>query len=162
MIEISVTGQDRVVAMLKGLPYRVFGEVKGEVSRITLALLRLVKEDKLSGGVLHNRTGTLRRKVNSRVIANAQSITGTVGVKLAYAAAHEFGVDKEVQVKEHLVQIKQAFGKPLASPVLFIMPPHSRHMKLPERSFLRSALREMGPEIQQGLREALARAVQKA
>ena len=162
MIEISITGQDRVIAMLNGLPPRVFGEIKSEVSRLTLALLRYVKERKLSGDPLHNRTGTLRRKVNQRVVATDQAITGTVGVKLAYAAAHEFGVDKEVQIKEHLRTIKAAFGKPLASPVSFIMPPHSRHMKLPERSFLRSALREMGPEIQQGLREALARAVQKA
>lgn len=162
MIEITVTGQDRVYAMLKGLPPRVFGEVKDEVSRLTIALLRYVKERKLSGDPLHNRTGTLRAKVNQRVVSDAQAVVGTVGVKLSYAAAHEFGVDKEVQVKEHLVRIKQAFGKPLASPVTFIMPAHGRHMKLPQRSFLRSALKDMSPEIQKGLRDALARAVRKA
>jgi len=162
MIDIQITGQDRVYAMLSGLPHRVFGEMKDEITRLTFKLLRFVKERKLSGDPLHNRTGTLRRKINSRVEAGGSAVTGTVGVKLSYAPAHEFGVDKQVQVKEHLRTIKQAFGKPLAAPVTFIMPAHSRHMRLPERSFLRSALREMGPEISKALKEALHRAVVKA
>lgn len=161
MITVGITGQEMVIARLKGMPAKVFGEMKSEVSRLTFLLLRMVKEQKLSGDPLKNRTGTLRRKVNARIQAGDQSVVGTVGVKLSYAAAHEFGVDKEVQVKEHLRKIKEAFGKPLASPVSFIVPAHGRHMKLPERSFLRSALTELEPEVRKGFKAALYRAMHK-
>jgi phage gpG-like protein len=117
-------------------------------------LVRYVKEHKLSGQVLHVRTGTLRRKINYRVTQTAAAITGQVGVKLSYAAAHEYGLDVEEQVREHLRTAKMAFGRPIA-PVTFSVRAHTRHMKLPERSFLRSSLREMTPEIQAMIRAAV-------
>jgi hypothetical protein len=49
--------------------------------------------EKLSGQVLKNRTGTLRRKINYEVRETPTGITGSVGVKLSYAAAHEYGFD---------------------------------------------------------------------
>ena len=104
--------------------------------------------------MLKNRTGTLRRKIHYTVTESANEISASVGVKLAYAAAHEYGFDGVVTVKEHLRLVKMAFGRPIA-PVEATIGAHTRHMHLPERSFLRSSLRENAASI----RDQLAAAV---
>jgi len=162
MIDVRIIGGDRVIAKITALPPRLMDELKEEVTRLTLELLRYVKERKLSGDPLRNRTGTLRRKINSRVEADGNGVVGTVGVKLAYAAAHEFGVDRQVTVRQHLRMVKMAWGRALKTPVQATVRAHSRHMRLPERSFLRSSLREMADEIRGRLERAVHRAVEKA
>jgi hypothetical protein len=147
MIEFSVQGDQAVIRMLSAKVPLLTKAVHGSVMRASIMLVRYVKENKLSGQVLKNRTGTLRRKVNFRVTESASAITGSVGVKLSYAKAHEYGFEGQVTVRSHLRTIKQAFGRSIM-PVTFTMPTHTRHMKLPMRSFLRSSLREMTPEIQ--------------
>lgn len=151
MIQFSVSGDDAVVRMLGARVPALTKSVLGSVTRATIMLLRYVKEHKLSGQVLKNRTGTLRRKVNYRVIQTATTITGQVGVKLAYARIHEKGFDGPENVKEHLRTIKMAFGRPIA-PVSFSVRAHTRHMHMPRRSFLASSLRELTPEIQTMIR----------
>lgn len=147
MISFSLQGDQAVVAMLHGKGPKLAAAIRNSVMRASIMLLAYVKANKLSGQVLKVKTGTLRRKVNYRMTGNATYSTGTVGVKLAYAAAHEFGFDGTENVREHLRTIKQAFGRPIA-PVTFPVAAHTRHVHLPERSFLRSSLREMTPEIQ--------------
>jgi phage gpG-like protein len=110
-----------------------------------------VKERKLSGQVLKNRTGTLRRKINYQLRETPTEVSASVGVQLSYAAVHEYGFDGIVTVKEHLRTITQAFGRPIA-PVHVHRGAHQRHMKLPERSFLRSSLRENAPSIREAAR----------
>jgi phage gpG-like protein len=170
-----------VVAFLGGLAPKAHAAGKEEITRLTLRLLRTVKQEKLSGQVLRNRTGTLRRKVNQRVEVNNLTTTGTVGVKLSYAAAHEFGFQGVVNVRAHLRALKSKDmwamrrGKKIGETESGIkvyklrmvkqgsgytmVRAHSREMKLPERSFLRSALREMEPQIRAGLLAAVKKAV---
>ena len=147
--------------------------IRMEVSRLTIALLRMVKEQKLSGQVLKNQTGTLRRKVNQQVVSDDQAVVGKVGVKLSYAAAHEFGFDGMVTVKAHLRRAKAQMALALRTRKdgstfhssngkgqgEISVKSFERHMKLPERSYLRSALREMAPDIQAGLEAAVRKAV---
>lgn len=154
MISFSVDGDAAVVRMLQAKVPALTAAVRSSVTRASIMLLAYVKANKLSGQVLHVRTGTLRRKVNYRVTESANTVTGSVGVKLAYAAAHEYGFDGTENVREHLRTIKQAFGRSIA-PVTFTVHAHSRHMHLPERSFLRSSLRELTPEIQTMIRSAV-------
>jgi hypothetical protein len=156
MIEFSVQGDDAVVKMLGAQVPALTKAVRNSIVRGSIALVRYVKEHKLSGQVLHVRSGTLRRKVNYRIIDSASSITGQVGVKLKYAAPHEYGFDGVVNVRAHLRTAKMAFGRPIAA-VTFSVRAHSMHMKLPERSFLRSSLREMTPAIQSMIRQAVMR-----
>jgi hypothetical protein len=147
MIEFSISGDEAVIRMLSAKVPLLTKAVANSVTRASIMLLRYVKENKLSGQVLHVRSGTLRRKVNYRVTESPTMITGQVGVRLSYARAHEYGFEGQENVREHLRTIKQAFGRSI-SPVTFSVRAHSRHMKLPERSFLRSSLRELTPEIQ--------------
>jgi phage gpG-like protein len=159
MIDFAVTGDDRVITMLRASVPRITNNVRESMGRIVLRLTRYVKESKLSGQVLKNRTGTLRRKINGRVTEDSTGITGSSGVKLSYAAAHEYGFDGTVSVKAHLRMVRVAFGKALASPVQAQVGAFSRHMRLPERSFLRSSLRDLRPEIFADLDKAVSGAV---
>lgn len=156
MIEFSVQGDQAVVKMLGAQVPALTKAVRNSITRASIMLVRYVKENKLSGQVLHVRSGTLRRKVNYRVTETPSTITGQAGVKLSYAAAHEYGFDGDVNVREHLRTAKQAFGRPIAA-TTFSVRAHSRHMKLPERSFLRSSLRELTPAIQGMIRQAVKR-----
>ena len=62
-----------------------------------------------------------------------------VGTNAPYAAAHNFGIDKQItqQVKEHVRRITQAFGKQIEMTAVRVKS-HSRkiHMKLPAREFM--------------------------
>lgn len=155
MIQVRVIGSEVTSLWLKTFPLGVRERMREAVLRSAIALTRYVKEEKLSGQVLKNRSGTLRRKINYELRESADQVSASVGVQLSYAPAHEFGFDGTVTVKEHLRTITQAFGRPIDA-VTFTMPAHSRHMKLPARSFLRSSLRENAPSIRQSLAAALA------
>src|SRR5450759_2228943 len=106
MISFSVEGDAAVVRMLQAKVPALTTAVRTSVTRATFALVAYVKANKLSGQVLKNRTGTLRRKINGRVTETSNSITGIAGVKLAYAAAHEYGLDIDESVRAHLRTIK--------------------------------------------------------
>ena len=151
MIEFRVEGDQAVIKSLSARVPKLTRAIVNSVTRSSIMLVRYVKEKKLSGQVLKVRTGTLRRKVNYRVTQSPSEVVGAVGVKLSYAAAHEYGLDVQETVREHLRTAKQAFGRPIAG-VTFSVRAHTRHMKLPERSFLRSSLHELTPEIQAMIR----------
>lgn len=78
------------------------------------------------------------RLMNS-IIGEGDDTSVRVGTNADYAAAHNFGVDKEItqQVREHVRRITQAFGKPIDLTAVMVKP-HSRkiHMKLPAREFM--------------------------
>jgi phage gpG-like protein len=154
-----IAGANTVLNQFASVTPEARKRVRDTVSRLALQLLRHVKADKLSGQVLRNVTGTLRRSINQKVRDEQGAIIGSVGTNLSYARAHELGVDmhKAVQVRAHLRTITQAWGRPLATPRQVQVGPFSRnqHIHLPERSFLRSALDDMRPEIRQQLVDAL-------
>jgi phage gpG-like protein len=157
MITFKFVNDENVILNLRSMGIRVRDNLREAVTRAAIMLTRYVKEEKLSGQALKNRTGTLRRKINYVVAETPAGITGSVGVDLSYAAAHEYGFDGTVSVREHLRTVKQAFGRPI-SPVTSIVSAYQRHMHLPERSFLRSALRDQAIPIGLMLRQAVAEA----
>ena len=165
MIKGEFIGREHLGPYVRKLGMQVIAEVEKSINILCIKLLRKVKEEKLSGKPLKNRTGTLRRSVNYRVEKSQTglmfSIKGIVGTNKEYAAAHEYGFDGQVTVKEHLRLIKKAFGVSLKEPKQITVGSHTRHMRLPERSFLRSALREMESEIQSEIDNAIKRATSK-
>lgn len=162
MIYAHVITDQQLLAKIKGLWGQTRVEIVKSIWRVTLRLQRKVKEEKLSGQVLHVRTGTLRRSINAQVFDKATGIYGVVGTNVKYGAIHEFGFSGMQQVKAHFRMMKVAWGRPVREPRKILVSAHQRHVNLPERSFLRSALRDMGPEIKQELEEAVARAVRSS
>lgn len=162
MIYAHVITDQRLFARLRGLWGQTRVEVTRAIWRLTLRLQRKVKEEKLSGQVLHVRTGTLRRSINAQVFDKGSSIYGVVGTNVKYAPPHEFGFSGSQQVKAHLRMMKTAWGHPVRNPRKIMVNAHQRQVNLPERSFLRSALAEMGPEIKLELEGAVNLAIRNS
>jgi phage gpG-like protein len=148
MIRGELVGDKAVIRSLKEQQLRVVSGVERVVMRLTMKLLRLVKI-KLSDDVLHVRSGRLRRSINAQFVGSGARIQGQVGTNVPYGRVHEYGLT--VTVDEHMRLVKKAWGRSLKTPVQSVVKAHSVHY--PERSFLRSALREMGPEIRSELEE---------
>ena len=155
---------EALLARLAGTSDRLQAGMRRTVERLSIVVQGDVKESKLSGQVLHVRSGTLRRSINRVVTDDASGVFATVGTNVRYAAAHEYGFDGDVTVKAHtrrsVLQLaakrKDRVGK---SEGAIQVRQFTRHMHMPERSFLRSVLRERAPEIQQSLRAAAMEAI---
>lgn len=129
------------------------------ITRLTIKMQGMVKADKLSGQVLNVRTGNLRRSVNQKVELDPMAgPIGTVGTNEVYARPHEMGFKGEVQIREHLRTIKMAWGRTLAEPVTAPVRSHTKQVNLPARSFLRSALEDIRPEIQPTIEREVVKA----
>jgi phage gpG-like protein len=126
------------------------------VTRLATQLQRHVMQDKLSGQVLRVRTGTLRRSINQRVEQSGDSTTGTVGTNIKYARAHEYG--GAVMVPAHQRRMTMVFGRPVQERMINV---RAHTATYPERSFLRSALKDMEAQIKSGMEKALVEAVKK-
>jgi len=132
------------------------------MTSLAIGLSARVKGSKLSGQVLRVRTGRLRRSINHVVTEADGVITGAVGTNVEYARRHEFGGRVSEQVKEHMRVCKQVYGRMLSKPILVSVRAHVRTTNLPERSFLRTSLAEMKPQIKRELADAIAKAVHGA
>lgn len=151
MIRGYIFGDKEMVARLGRLGKAGQQSVKTSIQRLTLKLLAKVKADKLSGQVLNVRTGRLRRSINKRVTVSGNGIFGVVGANVKYGRAHELG--GPMMVKAHLRMQRVAWGKKMKEPRMVEVKQHI--VNYPQRSFLRSALHEMEPDIRSAMREAL-------
>lgn len=161
MISGTITGDKEVSRRLRALPDGIRSRVVDSIGRLTLRLQRKVMQEKLTGQVLKVRTGTLRRSIDQRLVTDQAAVSGIVSTNVGYGKAHEYGHSGPVTVKEHLRLVKQAFGKTLKSPVWATVKSHTMNQNLPERSFLRSALADMRPEIMAELDRAIAEGVRR-
>lgn len=178
MIRAWLIGTEDTIARIERIDGGVRKALRTRVEVLAIRLQGLVKT-KLSGQVLKVVTGLLRRSINKRVEEGETSVIGQVGTPVEYAPPHEYGADIVVNVREHLrrsrtqmqsarfrtnaqgirVEIKSMRGnRPAGSAVVRA---HQRHMVMPERSFLRSSLRDMTPEIRTGLEEAVVQGAQQ-
>ncbi len=110
-----------------------------------IALRDVVVEEKLSGQVLKNKTGNLRNAQHESVESDENSIRGFVSTDpsaSAYGYVHEYGGTFDVK----------AYMRKTSHSMQVWVRQHS--VTFPERSFLRSTLNEMAPEIVEGLQNA--------
>lgn len=155
---------EALLARLSAAPDRLERAVAAEVRRLAIRMQARVKAQKLTGQVLHVRTGTLRRSINQQVHVEGSKVWATVGTNVRYAAAHEYGFVGEVSVRGHTRKVasRSAFqGRRQVLQGVAFVAAHSRRVNLPERSFLRSTLREMAPEIRTGIRAAALAALRE-
>lgn len=167
---------DTISTVVEGLPELIdhlnfVGSIDESIGktmlRLTIALQRKVKKDKLSGPrpqLLGVKTGRLRRSITANVSGQGTpEVSGVVGTNVRYGRAHEFGFDGTVSVRAYVRarvgQVKDArrltkSARATSSAVIQVSP-HTRKMHVPERSYLRSSLREMKPEIMQALADTV-------
>lgn len=137
---------------------RIIEQIRTTIKKLTFKLQAKIKNDKLTGQVLNVRTGRLRRSINVEFQELGDGlIQGLVGTNTPYARIHEYGFNGEQQIKEHIQKRKQVFGRMLQSPIEITIRAHVRHINAPEKSFMRSALAELRPEIIEELQAATRR-----
>ena len=159
MITAKITkGEDLGKKFRDTIP-NIQGGVQKEIMRLALKMTGKVM-GKLSGDVLRVRTGRLRRSIHPEWDFRQGYSGATVGTNVEYAAIHEYGFSGSVQVKSFQREMTKAFGKPI-SPTQVTVRAHTRNVNMPERSFLRSALKEMKPEITESLQAALMKELNK-
>jgi phage gpG-like protein len=142
-----IVGDAEVQAKFDKASDEVQAALKNGIARAVLRVQVRTKE-KLSDQVLRVRTGRLRRSITTQITEQPGRVEGVIGTIVKYARPHEFGFNGTVNVREHLRKAVNA-AKPS------VVRAHSRHVVIPEKSFLRSSLRELSPEIQTELRHAL-------
>ena len=158
MISASLVGDQQALERLRALPEAVNSRLLGAINRLGIELQQDVKQDKLSGQVLTSRTGSLRSSIDFRIDQSGSTFTAMVFTDSRYAAAQEYGFVGTVSVRASLRRIREAFGRPISEKTISVRAYDCR-MNLPERSFLRSALKDMTPAIHDGVETALADAV---
>lgn len=174
-VDSSVAG-----ARLKAMGGKVRSNLLKTIRSLTLAVEAKVKQ-KLSGEVLHVRTGVLRSSITSRTQVAGDSVVGSVGTNVRYGRVHEYGFKGIVTVNAHIrrtqAQMRKATysrrnkdgelaskvrqtGKYGRSTGATQVTTHQRQVNFPERSFLRSSLHEMADkaraDILQAVREGMA------
>ncbi len=82
------------------------------------------------------RTLVRRGHLRDSITHEADRRSVTVGTNVLYAAVHQFGIDKTVEVPAHKRTITQVYGRRLKDPKTISVKAHKRKMKLPARPFL--------------------------
>jgi phage gpG-like protein len=154
MITIELIGDRALVARLDAMPGRVHDGLARAVTRLGLELQRKVQSEKLSGQVLKVRTGTLRSSINMQIEDTETEIAASVGTNVLYGRIQEYGV-----ARSWLIEARNAKSLAFTIGGTKLFRRRVTHPPLPERSFLRSALAEMAPAIEEGLREAVVEAI---
>lgn len=155
MLEVKLEGDKALAANLGAMSSRMKAEITRTVRRLSIELSAYVKERKLSGQVLTPRTGTLRRSITHSVTEGPDGVTGKVGTNVVYAAIHEYGG----KTKPHVIEAKRGKALKFSAGGETIFRRKVRHpgSVMPERSFLRTALRENAGKITDELNKAVER-----
>lgn len=156
MLSVEIDGDEELVARFAAMPEAIRAALAQKFAALAQKLEDKIKSEKLDGQALFSRSGRLRDQVSVSLNESGASLF-TSGVK--YAAAQEYGFSGEESVAAHSRAIRQAFGRAIA-PKTILIEAFSRQMRLPERSYMRSALDDMTDEIAQALREAVVEGLQ--
>lgn len=164
MIWIKINGLRELMDRISRSRDTIFLAVADAVSRATIRIQSDVKESYLSGQVLKNRTGTLRRSINQEVKVEGYSIIGTIGTNVEYARIHEEGGTIHhpggtayMATPDGVRWVRN--DNPLASRL-----PRTRahDIPIPQRAFLRPALEAGREPAVSDIRAAVERAVRLA
>lgn len=160
MVKGTIIGSEKITARFREIDQKALPKLTAKIQKVVIQLQAKVIKDKLSGQVLKVRSNNLRSSIHQEVSTNGNTIVGKVGTNVEYAAFHEYGFNGTQNVKEHLRNIKIAFGKPLKKPKLVTVRAHGRKVDYPEKSFLRSAMEDMKDEIMVAMTEGMKEAIE--
>jgi hypothetical protein len=113
---------------------------------------------KLSGEVLHRRTGILAGSVHTTATSDGAIIRGTVsaaGPPATYGRFHEYGISRAWEIRATRAKAL-AFQLGVKENARTIFAKSVVHPLLPQKSFMRSTLQESEQEIRDALAQAVA------
>ncbi len=155
-IEVIVSGDDRAALRFEAMGPRIRQGLMDAMMREWFALQAAVVTTKLSGQVLKRRTGLLASSINvggpDTATAFEQSpvlLVGRVGTRVWYGKVHEEGGTFEVKAHTRTSPLGRSY------------PVRAHSVSYPERSFLRSTLRDRSTQIRSAISAAVAAAIRK-
>lgn len=158
-IAIEFENEFEVTARLTDATPGIVRELAETIPLLSEELSVYVVEQKLSGQVLKRQTGNLQSSVKVDPLIQTESeITGSVFQDpsiASYGYIHEFGGDIPSRRGSPLMHWIGREGED-------VYRAFAKGFTLPERSFMRSALEDMAPEIEQQLIIAVARGIERA
>ena len=147
MLTVQLAGADALSERLQNAPAAIQSALRTKAADLAERLRKHVTDDKLSGQVLNARSGALRASIAAEVDDQAGQIIARVfsSGDVKYAAIQEYGgrtaphdiVPDKAKALAFLVH-----GAPVFAKVV-----HHPGSQIPARSYLRSALVDMGDQI---------------
>lgn len=160
MITVQVTGAQDIEAYLHDLPDRIRAEGLVSVEDIIAELVSYTANDKLSGQVLQVQSGRLRNSLNGSAQIQGDLVVGTAGsYGVPYAGIQEYG--GQTPAHDIFPNTAAALSFLWHGQSMIFSRVHHPGSKMPERSYLRSALLDMHDVILAELRDGVIRAVTK-
>ena len=147
MLTVQLTGADALQNRLQNAPAAIQSALRAKAADLAERLRRHVTDDKLSGQVLRTRSGALKASIAAEVDDDAGQVIARVfsAGDVKYAAIQEYGgrtaphdiVPDKAKALAFLVH-----GAPVFAKIV-----HHPGSQIPARSYLRSALADMGDQI---------------
>ena len=155
MLTLTLAGAEELEARLDALPGKLFVLLSAKADSLAAALTDKVKNDKLSGGALNARSGALRDSIVSAITIGRDSVSASVGSAgdVKYAAIQEYG--GKTAAHEILPSKSGALAFFAGGVMHFARRVEHPGSVIPERSYLRSSLDELAPEIVAALAQSM-------
>jgi HK97 gp10 family phage protein len=156
MITFTITGDGEQLARLSILRSQLFGALERKINLLNTRLQQRIQTQKLSGQVLQQRSGKLKRSIEvipATIDEASGVVSGSVegaGGPAFYGRFHEFGTSKSyviVPVNKQALSFLMGNRRVTVKSVL--------HPPIKERSFMRSAQAEMKEEFIAGMQETV-------
>jgi len=149
MLTVQITGADALQNRLANAPAAIQSALRAKAADLAERLRKHVTDDKLSGQVLQTRSGALKASITAEVDDDGGQIVARLfsAGDIKYAAIQEYGG----RTAAHDILPDKA--KALAF-LVFAKVVHHPGSQIPARSYLRSALADMGDQIVAEFRDA--------
>lgn len=155
MIEFTVD-PSQVEAFLGAKAELIVDSLRGELRGEMLNLLSYIKDEKLSGQLLHQRSGNLKNSGFTETTETPETLLGSVsfGRTAPYAAIHNYGGAINVPEVTGKLMVFQRDGAKI-----FTQRHKAFTVQMPARNYMETSLEEKQPEIVAGLQGAVDKAV---
>lgn len=161
MLNVQIIGDRELVARLAGMPANVRQALLKKCTALAFQLQRHIQSDKLSGQVLHVRTGALRASIFSSATASGTRVEGKASSSgdVKYAGIHEFG--GTINIPEIVATNAKALAFEWHGRTVFFKKVAAHTVTMPERSFMRSSLADMKDQIIEEMTDAVRSAMRQ-
>lgn len=164
---LTLHGEKELLKKIEALPTKIRERVgRTALSKAALLLENHIKRDKLSGTVLHVRSGRLRGSITHEVSRVGDDLIARIGTKLVYARIHEFGGIIRAKNHPYLVFPIRGVQTTGARGQLLKRPRHTietwvrvKQVTIPKRPYMVPALKGKRQEIIQTIAEEVGKAV---
>lgn len=159
MIGLEITGDRALLTKLEATTGKVRAAAKSSLDMWATELAGYIKMNKLSGNPLHRRSGNLSSSVYPDKRETAETVSGgaRAGLDVPYAKIHEYG--GLIPAHQVVARNAKALAFTVGGMLRFAKSVQIPDVQMPERSYMRSALREQAPEGIAELKAAIAEAI---